>query len=141
MTERLFVYGTLAPGGAAWSVLEPWTVGDPGADSVAGLLYDTGRGYPAATFGPAPESGPSDSPYDSVVHGTVVDLDRGRMADALRALDRYEGREYERVVVRTTGGGEVYTYAWIGPLAGCSAVPGGRWRTGPEPETRAGRGR
>ncbi|HET9729474.1 MAG TPA: hypothetical protein VFR41_08655 [Acidimicrobiia bacterium] len=26
---RLFVYGTLLPGEEAWTVLEPWVVGEP----------------------------------------------------------------------------------------------------------------
>ena len=43
MTDRLFVYGTLAPGDEAWPVLEPWVVGEPVADAVAGRLYDTGN--------------------------------------------------------------------------------------------------
>ena len=67
--ERLFVYGTLVPGAAAWSVLAPWVVGAARADAVAGRLYDTGRGYPAATLR-APAAG--------VVHGSVVTLDPAR---------------------------------------------------------------
>jgi gamma-glutamylcyclotransferase (GGCT)/AIG2-like uncharacterized protein YtfP len=115
VTDRLFVYGTLAPGHGAWPVLEPWVVGDPGADAVAGQLYDTGRGYPGATF----DAGPH------LVHGTVVTL--GRPDAALAALDRYEGDEYARITVRTQGGLDVATYAWNAALTGCRLVPGGRW--------------
>ena len=51
--HRLFVYGTLAPGHEAWPVLEPWVVGAPASPTRSpGCLYDTGRGYPAATFRP-----------------------------------------------------------------------------------------
>ena len=119
MTARLFVYGTLAPGGDAWPVLEAWVVGVPRVDAVAGCLYDTGRGYPAATFAPD-RTGP-------VVHGTVVSLDPGRAPAALAALDHYEGPEYERIVVRTEAGVEAATYAWIASLTGCRPVAGGRW--------------
>jgi gamma-glutamylcyclotransferase (GGCT)/AIG2-like uncharacterized protein YtfP len=87
LTTRLFVYGTLAPGCGAWSVLEPWATGTPSEDSVHGVLYDTGRGYPAAVLGRA-AAGDAGR-----VHGHVVELDPARTAEALAALDRYEGVE------------------------------------------------
>jgi gamma-glutamylcyclotransferase (GGCT)/AIG2-like uncharacterized protein YtfP len=125
---KLFVYGTLAPGYDAWSVLEPWVTGTPAADAVPGHLYDTGRGYPGATFLAEGETG-------SVVHGMVVTLDPGRETAALRALDRYEGPEYARVTVRTQAGITVAAYAWIAPLTGCMPVNAGRWRDLPQAET------
>jgi fatty-acyl-CoA synthase len=120
LTVRLFVYGTLAPGHEAWPVLEPWVVGDPTTDAVVGQLYDTGRGYPAATF-------PPNDPYRNLVHGNVVTLDPDRASAALEALDRYEGPEYARVAVRTQAGLEAVTYAWVAPLTACRPVAGGRW--------------
>jgi gamma-glutamylcyclotransferase (GGCT)/AIG2-like uncharacterized protein YtfP len=123
LTTRLFVYGTLAPGHTAWSVLEPWVVGEPRADAVAGCLYDTGRGYPGATFRPDGRDGPA----TALVHGTVVEIDPERRAAALTALDRYEGDEYERVTVRTEAGVEAAAYAWIAPLTGCHVVSDGHW--------------
>ena len=117
MSVRLFVYGTLAPGDGAWPVLAPWTRGDPVADRVAGRLYDTGRGYPAATF----ERG------GGVVHGCVVELGPARSAAALAALDRYEGPDYARITVRTRSGAEAFAYAWTAPLAGFRPLAGGRW--------------
>ena len=122
MTIRLFVYGTLAPGRDAWPVLAPWTTGTPHEDRVAGTLYDTGRGYPAAVFAPA-DAGAA----EGAVHGYVVELDAARAAEALATLDRYEGGEYERVTVRTAGDVPVATYAWIAPLTTCRPVAGGRW--------------
>jgi gamma-glutamylcyclotransferase (GGCT)/AIG2-like uncharacterized protein YtfP len=121
LTVRLFVYGTLAPGREAWAVLEPWTIGAPQPDTVAGRLYDTDRGYPGATFGRDPDGS------NPLVHGAVVTLDPDRARAALAALDRYEGREYERIIVRTEAGVEAATYAWIAPLTGCRLVAGGRW--------------
>jgi gamma-glutamylcyclotransferase (GGCT)/AIG2-like uncharacterized protein YtfP len=115
---RLFVYGTLVPGGEAWPRLERWSTGVAQADAVPGHLYDTGRGYPAATF---------DSDAGGLVHGVVVALDPGRADEAIARLDRYEGPEYERIEVRTAAGADVFTYAWIAPLAGCHPVPDGRW--------------
>ena len=118
MTTRLFVYGTLAPGCDAWPVLAPWATGTPREDTVDGVLYDTGRGYPAAVF---------DGHDAGRVHGHVVDLDPVRAAEALVALDSYEGGEYERITVRTAGGVEATTYAWIAPLRDCRPVEDGRW--------------
>ena len=123
MTIRLFVYGTLAPGSDAWPVLARWATGTPCADRVAGILYDTGRGYPAAVFGDDETA----APPHGTVHGYVVDLDPARATEALAALDRYEGTEYKRITVRTAGGLEVATYAWTAPLNGCRPVADGRW--------------
>jgi gamma-glutamylcyclotransferase (GGCT)/AIG2-like uncharacterized protein YtfP len=132
---RLFVYGTLAPGHDAWPVLEPWVVGAWQADAVTGRLYDTGRGYPAATFDPDPDRAAP------LVHGTVVSLDPARATAALRALDRYEGDEYERIAVRTRAGLDVATYAWTAPLTGCRPLRDGRWVDQPHNETPGSGGR
>jgi gamma-glutamylcyclotransferase (GGCT)/AIG2-like uncharacterized protein YtfP len=126
VTDRLFVYGSLAPGHDAWSVLEPWVVGAPDADAVPGRLYDTGRGYPGATFEPGAVDG-----GQGLVHGVVVVLREPEVA--LAALDRYEGDEYARITVRTRAGVDVASYAWTAPLTGCRLVDDGRW---PDPETR-----
>ena len=122
LTARLFVYGTLTPGGDAWVVLAPWTVGEPVADAISGALYDTGRGYPCAVF----------DEIDGVargtpVHGVVVELDAQFRDGALVELDRYEGPEYRRVTVRTRSGLEAFAFVWIAPRAGCRLVPNGRW--------------
>lgn len=121
MSARLFVYGTLTPGHDAWPRLEPWVVGVTRTDAVAGAMYDTGRGYPAATFTPDAAVG------GGVVHGTIVTLDPDRAEAALAALDHYEGPEYRRITVQTLGGVETAVYAWIAPLEACRPVPEGRW--------------
>ncbi|MDQ1384413.1 MAG: hypothetical protein QOG65_1792 [Actinomycetota bacterium] len=118
---HIFAYGTLLPDHDAWPVLEPWVVDAPRPDAVAGRLYDTGRGYPAATFTGDPEAA------GSVVHGMVLTLDPSRSKAALAALDRYEGDDYRRIAVRTEAGQACETYTWIGTLAGCRLVPGGRF--------------
>ena len=58
---------------------------------------------------------------------TLADVERA-VGDCLAALDRYEGDEYERVLVRTAGGREVFTYAWIAPLDRLVPLADGRWR-------------
>jgi gamma-glutamylcyclotransferase (GGCT)/AIG2-like uncharacterized protein YtfP len=115
---KLFVYGTLTPDGGAWHLLARWTVGRAEGDAVRGTLYDTGRGYPAATFDPA---------APGLVHGVVVELDGTQAEAALAALDRYEADEYARVEVHTESGVPAVTYAWTAPLDRCSTVADGRW--------------
>ena len=116
LTNRLFVYGTLMPEHEAWPVLERWTVGAPRRDAVRGELFDTGRGYPCATFGGA-----------ELVHGVVVDLNPIRLTEALATLDAYEASEYDRIVVRTEAGEAAHSYVWVAPLDDCAPVAGGRW--------------
>jgi gamma-glutamylcyclotransferase (GGCT)/AIG2-like uncharacterized protein YtfP len=125
--DELFVYGTLVPGGTSWDVIAASVLGVRPA-TVAGRLYDTGRGYPAATFGRRD---------DELVHGVVLTL----LVDGTlwERLDAFEAEEYERVVVRVgggAGGGEggagggdagVFTYDWRAPLDGLVPIPGGRW--------------
>jgi gamma-glutamylcyclotransferase (GGCT)/AIG2-like uncharacterized protein YtfP len=113
-TVDLFVYGTLVPGGRWWDEVERFVRAHRPAQ-VAGRLYDTGRGYPAATFATG------GAPVDGVV------LTLGEPDVALAHLDEFEGDEYERVTVRTTAGDDVLTYAWRAPLDGFVVVSGGNW--------------
>lgn len=103
-TERLFVYGTLQPGGPNEGVLAEiegrWMRG-----TVRGWLRPTGwgasLGYPAVTLDPGGER----------VRGHVFESDR--LGAHWSRLDRFEGDEYERVrtEVRLEDGG--WVDAWI----------------------------
>jgi gamma-glutamylcyclotransferase (GGCT)/AIG2-like uncharacterized protein YtfP len=111
-TVVLFVYGTLAPGQVAWSTLAPharatWET------TVAGRLYDTGRGYPAAVFGPG----------TGQVAGWCCALEDAPIAD----LDQWEGEEYRRIVVTAADGTEAFAYHWQAPLDGLRELPRGCW--------------
>jgi gamma-glutamylcyclotransferase (GGCT)/AIG2-like uncharacterized protein YtfP len=105
VVDRLFVYGTLKPGASAWRLLEPFTVGSPVPAALPGVLYDTGRGYPALLL-----SG------DGTVSGWVVTL--RSPGTALSAMDDYEGAEYQRVLVTLADGTACWTYVWIEAAAG-----------------------
>ena len=105
MTDRLFVYGTLKPGASAWRLLEPFATGSWPA-TLPGMLYDTGRGYPALRLGGEPG-----------VPGWVVEL-RSPSAAALSAMDSYEGPEYQRVLVTLPDGVTCWTYVWIEEIDG-----------------------
>lgn len=78
----LFVYGTLMPGEPRWSVLAPFVDGEPRRATVAGLLVDTGRGYPALFDG------------DAAVPGYVVRLRDDSVERALSVLDEVEGTSF-----------------------------------------------
>ncbi len=114
-STRLFVYGSLMPGGTRWSALEPFATGWERA-TARGRLWDTGRGYPAIRFD-------GDGGF---VPGFVVTIDAGRSAEAIAVLDavEQEGVLYRRVVVATSVG-PAASYEWRGSTAGLTALPGG----------------
>ncbi|RYC13805.1 gamma-glutamylcyclotransferase family protein [Nocardioides zhouii] len=104
MTERLFVYGTLAPGRPNEHVLAP--LGGTWVPAVVhGEVLDVGwgadHGYPALALRP---DGPE-------VSGLV--LTTPALADHWTSLDEFEGPGYERVLAPVTlASGEVVD-AWL----------------------------
>lgn len=104
----VFVYGTLIPGNSRWWVLEPFAESWEEA-CAAGALYDTGRGYPAATF----------FGRGGAIRGVRVRLRPDLLDDAVARLDEVEGAGtlYRRVVVPTSHG-DAMSYEWIGPTDG-----------------------
>ena len=110
--HQLFVYGTLLPGEVRWPFLEPFVVGEGIADTVAGVLYDTGQGYPAAAFATSGSS-------EGRITGRVFELRGDRSGEALARLDELEGAVaglYRRVEVTTTGGIGAWAYEYGGGL-------------------------
>ena len=115
---RLFVYGTLQPGRLRWPFLEPFAMGHRPA-GVPGRLYDSGYGWPVATF----DDGESD-----VVPGTLVSLDAARVDEALALLDAVEATATDllaRIVVTTTDGAPAWTYHCARPEPGMVRIA--RW--------------
>ena len=109
--RHLFVYGTLLPGELRWPFLEPFVLGEGTPDTVAGVLYDTGHGYPAAAF--------DAESTDRTITGRVFELHAGRSDDALERLDEVEGAVaglYRRVAVRTARGIDAWAYEYGGGL-------------------------
>ena len=118
---RVFVYGTLQPGGEAWHLVAPHACSVDRA-SVRGVLWDTGLGYPALTL---------DAHGSAPVPGAVVELDPDHAAQALEELDAYEGvgvGSYERRRVDLIDGRSVWTYVWMASVAGSRRVA--RWPLG-----------
>jgi len=119
---RLFVYGTLMPGGSLWPVLAGYAVSWERV-TARGRMWDTGHGYPAVRFEAACETVPGSIP------GVLVTLDPSRATAAIQVLDRIEdvGRLYRRVEV-TTSVGQALAYEWLGAVDGLAALPDG-WPT------------
>ena len=106
---RLFAYGTLQPGRLRWPFLAPFAAGHRPAE-VAGRIYDSGNGWPVATF----EDG------DELVPGTVIDLDPGRADEAIALLDVVEATATDllrRIAVTTTDGARAWAYHCDRPTA------------------------
>ena len=118
MITHLFVYGTLRQGQARWSFLSPYVTGDGEPDTAAGLLFDTGHGYPAAVFG-----GPG------TICGHTYELAHDTMAVALQVLDREEATVeglFHRVEIVTVAGTPAFAYAYREGLA-LTPIPSGDW--------------
>lgn len=99
----LFVYGTLLPGEVRWRFLAPFVTDEGVPDTVEGILYDTGLGYPAAVFGTGGR-----------IVGRTFTLHPERVDEALSVLDDVEGAvagRYGRVEVTTGAGRRVFAYA------------------------------
>ena len=116
------MYGTLLPGEVRWRFLEPFVVGDGAADTVAGVLYDTGQGYPAAAF-------VRDDAVEVRIAGRVFELREEGSREALTRLDEVKGAEaglYRRVAVRTDGGFDAWAYEYGGGLD-LAPITSGSW--------------
>jgi gamma-glutamylcyclotransferase (GGCT)/AIG2-like uncharacterized protein YtfP len=116
--RHLFVYGTLQPGESRWVHLERFVTGDGVPATVAGSLYDTGLGYPAARFG-----------TDDTIVGRVYEL--VDHAAALAHLDDVEGAVrglYHRVVVLTHTGTPAWAYECGDEALLARHLAGGDWR-------------
>lgn len=111
----MFVYGTLMPGQPRWRHLQPYAASWTPA-TTRGRLWDTGLGYPAATF--------DEDGHD--IPGVAVVVQAGLASSAIRLLDEIEGEGslYRRVEILTSAG-EAVSYEWLGPTDGFRPLPGG----------------
>ncbi|MBP3083102.1 gamma-glutamylcyclotransferase family protein [Mycolicibacterium fortuitum] len=110
MSNPVFVYGTLQPGQPRWPALAPFALrsGVSWSVSVAGRLFDTGYGWPAAVFDPV---------TSDQIPGVVVSVRPESTTDALAALDDVEGVAtglFLRVVVHIEGQ-PCWAYQWSHP--------------------------
>jgi gamma-glutamylcyclotransferase (GGCT)/AIG2-like uncharacterized protein YtfP len=112
VVSAIFVYGTLMPGRLRWGLLSGVAV-STAADSVAGQLFDTGSGWPAARFG-----------GNGSIPGWVVGVLPVDLVELLPVLDEVE-TGFRRVQVRTAGGLEAWGYEVAAPPAEWVAID--RW--------------
>ena len=115
MTQRLFVYGTLAPGRANEHVLADVS-GTWELATVRGRLLQQGWGAEAGFPGIVlDEDGPE-------VHGML--FSSAMLSEHWNRLDHFEGDGYERVLAsaRLQGGGTAMAYIYV--LRGMSAASG-----------------
>lgn len=122
----LFVYGTLLPGEERWAILQPFVTDEGIADTVAGRLFDTGEGYPAASFTAITGDG-----VDGVspIAGRVFELVPDTAAEALEVLDEVEDIVlglYRRVALVTDGGRWVWAYQYGSGLT-VTPIASGDW--------------
>ena len=93
MIDRLFVYGSLQPGGSNQAVLDQYN-GTWEQAHVIGILHDQGwgsnQGYPGLTLDPEGEP----------VSGYV--LTSSDLSENWKALDEFEGSEYKRCLTQVT---------------------------------------
>lgn len=109
----LAVYGTLRPGGRAYSAFGlAERTRHIGPCRVAGRIVDLG-GYPGLIAG-----------QDAVV-GDLLAFDDPALLDE---LDVYEGEGYARATVRLIEpAGEALVWLWQGSIDGAAPVPGNDW--------------
>jgi gamma-glutamylcyclotransferase (GGCT)/AIG2-like uncharacterized protein YtfP len=114
VVARLFAYGTLQPGRLRWPFLEPYAAGHRPADA-RGRIYDSGCGWPVMVFDATAEPVP----------GTIIDLDQGRLEEALLLLDDVERAATDlltRIVVTTTAGETAWAYHCPASTAGMTPI-------------------
>ncbi len=134
----MFVYGTLMPGHLRWGLIAPFAVSHRPA-TADGQLYDTGQGWPAASFHatlhPAtgadrPDAAAPPEPGGAQIEGWLVEVDPASVSSLLTQLDEVEGAvvadehgrypeplspgmtpgDYRRVRVRAHDGTEAWAY-------------------------------
>lgn len=122
----MFVYGTLRPGEERWPLLAPFIVDEGWDDAVPGRLYDTGHGYPGATFLP---DDPTGNGTTDLVIGRTVHLLTASLTRALEVLDHEEDIVeglYRRVLVTTRTGTLAWAYEWADSLD-LAPIASGDW--------------
>ncbi len=120
---RLFAYGTLQPGRLRWPFLEPYAI-DHRLASVPGTIYDSGYGWPLASFAAAADRANS----SGEIPGTLIELDPTRLAETLAVLDEVENTATDLVVrIRVTAADGTEAWAYHAPVIPPQARPINVW--------------
>lgn len=111
-----FMYGTMKPGHLRYPSIDQF-VASTTDDSVEGILYDTGAGYPAANFRDGGED----------IHGHVLRILPDKVSEAAGTIAELEGNLFRPVTVRTKSGITAIAYEYIGPTDGMTRISDGFW--------------
>lgn len=127
--HHLFVYGTLAPDQQRWRLIAD-LVGPAERCAVAGRLFDTGGGYPAALFdaaaSPMAEAAAPPAGAPHVTGWRVVALP-GHAEEVAHLVLAVEGDLYVPRLVRTIDGATAAAFEWLGATTGMVELPNGVW--------------
>ncbi|MGW7291551.1 gamma-glutamylcyclotransferase family protein [Streptomyces xiamenensis] len=128
-----FVYGTLRAGQRhyAWTLRGRTTREEPAL--LAGAMLYEGPGFPYAVA--VPDGGHAMSPARgarATITGELMYVPEPAFGEVLATLDRLEGPDYDRLVVRLLNGTRAWTYLAAEPLATRlrttgTPIPGGDW--------------
>lgn len=125
----MFVYGTLRPGEERWPLLAPFVVDEGWDDAVWGRLYDTGCGYPGATFHDVERNGHEAGGAAALIIGRTVQLLEVSLRRALEVIDHEEDIVegiYRRVLVTTRAGVRAWAYEWAASVD-LAVIDSGDW--------------
>jgi gamma-glutamylcyclotransferase (GGCT)/AIG2-like uncharacterized protein YtfP len=107
MKEKIFIYGLFRD--QAKTLLNDYT--SFGIHSVKGDIFKVNEFYPGFVDG------------SGMVFGELVEVEHS----VLPQLDEYEGDEYERVKLKTTGGIECWIYKYKYSVDGFKKIKSGDW--------------
>jgi gamma-glutamylcyclotransferase (GGCT)/AIG2-like uncharacterized protein YtfP len=85
---------------------------------VAGMLYDTGHGYPALVLG-----------VPGRVEGWLLGFAAAGAPEVMARLDEVEGPSYRQAPVTAEDGTAAVTYEWVGRLGSSFVALAGRWES------------
>jgi gamma-glutamylcyclotransferase (GGCT)/AIG2-like uncharacterized protein YtfP len=114
--QHVFVYGTMKPGHSRYPGIDQY-VASTMPETVAGSLFDTGNGYPAAKFG---EDGDR-------IKGYVLRLVPERAAEATEAIADLEGNLFRPITVETESGVAATAYEYIASTENMTRISDGVW--------------
>lgn len=119
--DLLFVYGTLRKGERA-DLSNKLGTRFMGEDAISGALHDTGYGFPGVK-----DVKEEFSPGACIVKGDVFRLENETVIAILDAYENYP-QMYDRKVVKSAKGRDVWVYTYNYDVPEDSKISGGDWR-------------
>ena len=117
------MYGWMMPGHYSYPEIDE-LVAETTPDAVAGRLFDSGAGYPAAVVD---ESG------KDMISGYVLRFLPERAAEANAIIADTENNLFRPTRVQTASGTSAIAYEWVGATSDLAHLPNGNWDRSLEP--------